>query len=114
MRNSMLEVMNEDYVTTAFAKGLPEKVVRNKHVGRNAMLPVTTAFGLSLAYAVSGGVLTETVFSWPGIGWEIVNATIKYDYPLVQACFFVLALVVLIMMLVIDILYTFLDPRIRY
>lgn len=114
MRNSMLETLNDDYITTAKAKGLPDKVIRDKHASRNAMLPVVTAFGLSLAFSVSGGVLTETVFSWPGIGYEIVRATINYDYPLVQACFFILASLVLTMMLVVDILYAYLDPRIKY
>ena len=114
MRNSMLEPLRQDYITTAEAKGLPEKVVRNRHAARNAMLPVATSFSLSLAFSLAGGVLTERIFSWPGLGWELVNATVNYDYPLAQAALLFLGIVILVMMLVADIILVFLDPRIRY
>jgi len=114
MRNSMLETLREDYILTARAKGLPESVVRNRHAARNAMLPVVTAMALSVAAAFSGGVLTETVFSWQGLGSTLVEATLNYDYPLAQGAFILLAGLVLIAVLTADLLYVLLDPRIRY
>ncbi len=114
MRSSMLETLREDYILTARAKGLSEKVVRDKHAARNALLPMVTALALSLSFSMSGGVLTETVFSWPGLGKEIVSATLNYDYPLAQAAFIFLAAIVLMANLVADIIYAYLDPRIRY
>jgi peptide/nickel transport system permease protein len=114
MRSSMLETLREDYILTARAKGLPEEVVRDRHAARNALLPMVTAFALSLSFSMSGGVLTETVFSWPGLGREIVAATLNYDYPLAQASFIFLAAIVLVANLIADVLYAYLDPRIRY
>lgn len=114
VRSSMLEVLREDYITTAYAKGLPEKTIRDKHAARNALLPVVTSFTLSLSGSLSGGVLTETVFSYPGLGRELVSATLNYDYPLAQASFIFLAFVILFANLIADILYAYLDPRIRY
>lgn len=114
MRSSMLETLREDYILTARAKGLREEVVRDKHAARNALLPMVTAFALSLSFSMSGGVLTETVFSWPGLGREIVSATLNYDYPLAQAAFIFLAAIVLVANLIADVLYAYLDPRIRY
>ena len=114
MKNSMLETLREDYITTARAKGLPEKKIRDHHAARNAMLPVVTALSLSMAFSFNGGVLTETVFSWPGLGRTLVQASLSYDYPLAQGAFILLAGVVLIAVLVADILYVYLDPRIRY
>ncbi len=114
MRNSMLETLREDYILTARAKGLPEKVVRDRHAARNAMLPVVTAFTLSLAFSVNGGVLTETVFSWPGLGRELIQAVLNHDYPLAQAAFLLISALVLGANLVADLLYSYLDPRIRY
>jgi len=114
MRNSMLETLREDYILTARAKGLNESTIRNKHAGRNAMLPVTTAIALSMADSFSGGVLTETVFSWQGLGSTLVEATLNYDYPLAQGAFILLAAVLLLAVLAADILYVYLDPRIKY
>jgi peptide/nickel transport system permease protein len=114
MRSSMLEILGKDYITTARSKGVQEKVVRDKHAARNAMLPLTTSFALSLAFSMSGGVLTETVFSWPGLGSEIVEAVLNQDFPLAQAAFLLIAFIVLGANLVADILYVYLDPRIRY
>ena len=114
MRSSMLETLKEDYILTARAKGLREKVIRNHHAATNAALPVVTSVGLSLAFSINGGALTETVFTWPGIGRELVMSVSQNDYPLAQACFLLIAIVVLISNLVVDTLYAHLDPRIRY
>jgi peptide/nickel transport system permease protein len=114
MRSSMLDTLREDYIVTARAKGLDEKTIRNRHAAPNAALPVVTSVGLSLAFSINGGALTETVFTWPGIGRELVFSVSHNDYPLAQACFLLIAAVVLISNLVVDILYAYLDPRIRY
>jgi peptide/nickel transport system permease protein len=114
MRSSMLETLKEDYIVTARAKGLEEKVIRNRHAAPNAALPVVTSVGLTLAFSINGGALTETVFTWPGIGRELVFSVSNSDYPLAQASFLLIAIVVLLSNLVVDILYSYLDPRIRY
>jgi peptide/nickel transport system permease protein len=114
MRSSMLETLKEDYILTARAKGLEDKAIRNRHAAPNAALPVVTSVGLSLAFSINGGALTETVFTWPGIGRELVQAVSQSDYPLAQASFLLIAIVVLLSNLVVDILYAYLDPRIRY
>lgn len=114
MRSSMLETLKEDYILTARAKGLEEKVIRDHHAAPNAALPVVTSVGLSLAFSINGGALTETVFTWPGIGRELVFSVSHNDYPLAQASFLLIAIVVLISNLVVDVLYAYLDPRIRY
>jgi peptide/nickel transport system permease protein len=114
MRTSMLDTLREDYILTARAKGLPEKMIRNHHAAPNAALPVVTSVGLSLAFSINGGALTETVFTWPGIGRELVFSVSHNDYPLAQASFLLIAIVVLVSNLVVDILYAYLDPRIRY
>lgn len=114
MRSSMLDTLREDYILTARAKGLTEKKIRNHHAAPNAALPVITSVGISLAFSISGGALTETVFSWPGIGRELVFAVSNSDYPLAQASFLMIAIVVLFTNFVVDILYAYLDPRIRY
>ncbi len=114
MRGSMLNTLTEDYIFTARAKGLSERWVRDRHAAPNAALPVVTGVGLSLAFSINGGALTETVFSWPGIGRELVFAVSNNDYPLALACFLLIAIVVLIANLVVDVLYAYLDPRIRY
>ncbi|HSO18270.1 MAG TPA: ABC transporter permease [Desulfosarcina sp.] len=114
MRSSMLDTLEEDYILTARAKGLPETVVRDRHAAPNAALPVVTSVGLSLAFSINGGALTETVFTWPGIGRELVFSVSHADYPLAQAAFLLIAIVVLLANLVVDVLYAYLDPRIRY
>ena len=114
MRSSMLVTLKEDYILTARAKGLTEKAIRNHHAAPNAALPVVTSVGLSLAFSINGGALAETVFSWPGIGRELVFSVSQNDYPLAQASFLLIALVVLLANLVVDVLYAYLDPRIRY
>ncbi len=114
MRSSMLSVLREDYIITARATGLCEKTIRDKHAAKNAALPVITSVGLSLAFSINGGALTEQIFTWPGIGRELIFAVSNNDYPLAQACFLLIALVVLVANLVVDLLYAYLDPRITY
>ncbi|NNK84577.1 MAG: ABC transporter permease [Desulfobacterales bacterium] len=114
MRSSMLETLKEDYIITASAMGLPDKVIQNHHAAPNAALPVVTSVGLSLAFSINGGALTETIFTWPGIGRELVMAVSQNDYPLAQASFLLIAIVVLLSNLVVDTLYAYFDPRIRY
>ena len=113
-RNSMLETMREDYVMAARAKGLPEKDVRNKHVARNALLPVVTSLVFSLAFAIDGGVIIEGIFSWPGMGQTLLSAALTEDLPLAVGAFVFVGIFVLVAHLVADVLYVYLDPRIRY
>ncbi|MCJ2556887.1 MAG: ABC transporter permease [Candidatus Thermoplasmatota archaeon] len=113
MRNSMLEVLGEDYIMTAKAKGLSERTVMYKHAARNALLPVATVIALGVGGVISGGVLTETIFSWPGMGYFLVTSTIQQDYPAVQGTFFLLAIMTVIANVAADVLYAFLDPRVR-
>lgn len=114
MRNSMLETLREDYVFAARARGLPDNVVRDRYVARNALLPVVTSFIFSLAATIDGGVITETVFSWPGMGLTLLDAATKEDLPLAVGAFVFTGVFALFAHLVADILYVFLDPRIRY
>lgn len=113
-RNSMLETMKEDYVLAARAKGLPDKVVRDRHAARNALLPVVTSFVFSLAFAIAGGVIIESIFSWPGMGFTLLDATTREDLPLAIGAFVLTGAFALIAHLVADVLYAYLDPRIRY
>jgi len=113
-RNSMLETLREDYIMAARAKGLPEKVIRDKHAARNAMLPVVTSFVFSLAFAIDGGVITETIFSWPGMGLTLLEAALTQDIPMVMGGLVFTGTLALLAHLVADILYAYLDPRIRY
>ena len=114
MRNSMLETLREDYVLAARAKGLPDKVVRDKHAARNALLPVVTSFVFSLAFAIDGGVITETIFSWPGMGLTLLTAASTQDLPLAVGAFLFVGIFALVAHLVADVLYAYLDPRIRF
>jgi len=114
MRNSMLEVLSEDYIEMAHAKGLREGRVLYHHAARNALLPVVTAGALFIGSAIGGQVLIEVVFSWPGLGREIVQAVTRSDYPLAQGSFIILSTLVMVMNLIADVLYAFLDPRITY
>ena len=113
-RSSMLEVLRQDFIRTERAKGLSERMVIYKHAVRNAMVPVVTVIGLNFGLLLAGAILTETVFSWPGIGRLVVNAVYERDYPLVVGCILVFAIVFVIVNLITDILYTRIDPRIQY
>lgn len=114
MRNTMLEVLGEDFIEMARAKGLKERVILYKHAARNALLPVVTSGALFIGSAIGGQVLIEYVFSWPGLGREMVLAAQRHDYPLAQASFIIMAALIMIMNLVADLLYAYLDPRISY
>ncbi|GGM72098.1 peptide/nickel transport system permease protein [Halarchaeum rubridurum] len=114
VRPAMRDAARSDYVDLARAKGLRERTVLFKHAGRNALLPVTTSAALALAFLVDGAVVTETVFSWPGMGRLIVTAVLDRDYPLAQAAFFLVAVVVVVARLGLDVAYTYLDPRLSF
>ena len=114
MRNTMLEVLGEDFIEMARAKGLKERRVLFNHAARNALLPVVTAGALFVGSAIGGQVLIEYVFSWPGLGREMVLAAQRHDYPVAQASFIIMAALIMIMNLVADLLYAYLDPRISY
>ncbi|MCS7198281.1 MAG: ABC transporter permease [Candidatus Bipolaricaulota bacterium] len=114
MRNTMLETMREDYVMAAKAKGLPDQVVRDKHAARNALLPVVTSLIFAIAFSVDGGVFTETIFSWPGMGKLLLESAIEQDYPVAIGTLVFTGIFALVAHLIADILYAFLDPRIRY
>ncbi len=109
----MLETMNKDYVRTARAKGMSEFVVIMRHALRNAFLPVVTVIGLNLGLLLSGAVLTETIFSWPGLGRYVVDSLMGRDYSAVQACILIFAILITVINLVVDLVYVLLDPRIR-
>jgi peptide/nickel transport system permease protein/oligopeptide transport system permease protein len=113
-RSSMLEVLRSDYVRTARAKGLSEGLVINRHALRNALIPVVTVIGLQMGTLLSGAVLTESVFAWPGVGRLIVEGILARDYPLVQGAVLVVALSFVLVNLLVDVLYAAVDPRIRY
>lgn len=114
VRSSLLEVLNEDYVRTARAKGLSEGAVIWRHALRNAWLPVITLLGLQLGALLGGAVITEIVFSWPGIGSLLVESIQKRDYPVVQGCVLVISLAYVLVNTVTDLVYAWVDPRIRF
>ena len=113
-RASVLDVQNEDYVRTARAKGLPPATVDRRHVFRNALLPVTTIIGLQTGLLLSGAVLTETVFAFPGMGSWLRDAIFNRDYPVLQGGILFLAIVFVLVNLIVDVSYAFINPRIRY
>jgi ABC-type dipeptide/oligopeptide/nickel transport system permease component len=114
VRGGMLEVLGQDYVRTARAKGLAERGVVYRHALRNCLLPVITIIGLELGSTLGGAVVTEMVFAWPGVGRLIVSAIFARDYPLVQAAVFVVAAMFVLVNLAVDLLYAVVDPRVRY
>jgi ABC-type dipeptide/oligopeptide/nickel transport system permease component len=113
MRSSMLEVMNQDYVRTARAKGLPEKVVMKKHARRNALIPTTTIVGLSFGGLLGGAVITESIFAWPGLGRWSVRAILANDTASILGFVMVIAVIYVLANLIVDLLYAYLDPRVR-
>lgn len=113
-RSSMLEVLRQDFIRTERAKGLSERMVIYKHAVRNAMIPVITVIGLNFGLLLAGAILTETVFSWPGIGRYVIDAVNMRDYPVVQGCVLFFALMFVIVNLITDIFYVYIDPRIHY
>ncbi|MGE0719916.1 MAG: ABC transporter permease, partial [Alphaproteobacteria bacterium] len=113
-RASMLEVLSEDYIRTAHAKGVATRSVLLRHALKNAAVPIVTVIGIGLALLISGVVITETVFNIPGLGRLTVDAILKRDYPIIQGLIILFAGVKVLVNLMIDISYTFFDPRIRY
>ena len=113
-RSSVLQVMSEDFITTFKATGMKESRIFNKYVLRNAILPTVTVLGMSLAFLLSGSVLIETVFAWPGMGRLMFSSISKRDYPVLTGIYLVTSVVICIAMILVDILYGFIDPRIRY
>ena len=113
MRNMMVTVASEDYVTVAHAKGLPERRVMVGYAARNALLPNVSGFALSLGFIVSGTLLVEIVFSYPGVGFELFQAVGSKDYPLLQGIFLIITLSVLLANFLADVMYLLLDPRTR-
>ncbi len=113
-RSSMLEVLRSDYIRTARAKGLAEPSVVSRHAFRNALIPVITVVGLQMGTLLSGAVLTESVFAWPGIGRLLVEGILTRDYPIVQAAVLVVAMAFVLVNLFVDVLYAIVDPRIHY
>ena len=113
-RSSMLDALGQDYIKTARAKGLLTPRIIFKHALRNAMLPVSTVIGLQFGSLLGGALLTETVFAWPGIGKFAVDCVLKSDFPVVQGIVLLVAVIFVIMNLVVDIVYAYLDPRIKY
>jgi peptide/nickel transport system permease protein len=114
VRSTMLDTLNQDYVRTAYAKGLRERHVVLRHALRNAMIPAMTVVGIMLANMLGGAVVIETVFNIPGMGRLVVQSVTRRDFPIVQAAVLVVATIEVVVMLLIDILYVFIDPRIRY
>lgn len=113
-RSSMLEVLGEDYVRTARAKGVHERVVVVRHALKNALIPVITVIGLQFGALLGGAVLTETVFGWPGMGQLLVDSIFARDYPMVQGIVLVFSFLFILVNLVVDITYAYIDPRIHY
>lgn len=113
-RSSMLDVLQEDYIRTASAKGLAEKVVLFRHALKNAFLPVITIIGIQAGYLLAGAVLTETIFSWPGIGKWVYDSILGRDYPIVQGVTLLVAIIFVLVNLLVDLSYAIIDPRISY
>jgi dipeptide transport system permease protein len=113
-RSSMLEVLNEDYIRTARAKGLPPIRVIGLHALRNALIPVVTVIGLQIGVLLAGAILTETIFSWPGIGKWLIESIHRRDYPALQGGILLVAIVVMLVNLTVDLLYGLINPRIRH
>jgi peptide/nickel transport system permease protein len=114
IRSSMLEVIRQEYITTARAKGLAERAVVVRHVLRNSLISVVTIFGLQIGWLLGGAVIVEQVFAWPGMGRLMLQAVYTRDMAVIQAGVFVSALIIMVLNLLVDLSYTILDPRIRY
>jgi dipeptide transport system permease protein len=113
-RSAMLEVLSEDYVRTARAKGLSPFRVIGIHSLRNALIPVITTIGLQVGVLLAGAILTETIFSWPGIGKWMVDSVFRRDYPVIQGGLLLIAAIIMIVNLIVDLLYGLINPRIRH
>ncbi len=113
-RSSLLEVLGEDYVRTARAKGLPQHRIINKHALRNALIPVVTVIGLQFGFLLSGAIIVETIFTFPGLGWLLIQSIDARDYPVIQALLLVFSVQFVIINLLVDLLYATIDPRVSY
>jgi ABC-type dipeptide/oligopeptide/nickel transport system permease component len=113
-RSSMLEVLRQDYVTTAESKGLTNRIIIWKHCLKNALIPIVTTIGIQFGYLMGGAVLTESVFVYPGIGRLLVESIKRRDFPVVQVCILYIATMFIIVNMIVDLLYSWLDPKIRY
>jgi len=113
VRTAMLEELGQDYVRTARAKGLPERTVLYRHALRNALIPIVTLVGLQFGALLAGAIVTETIFSWPGVGRLTITAISNRDYALVQGCILAVGLTYILVNLATDVLYAVLNPRIR-
>jgi len=114
LRNTMVTTLKEQYILTAEAKGLSENRIKYRHAARNSLLPMITMFGVSLVMVVGASVYIETVFSYPGLGLLLYNGVLNRDYPLVQGCFLGFAVLIVVANFIVDMVYMYLDPRIRY
>lgn len=114
MRSSLLDVMSQDYIRTARAKGVAKWGVVFRHALKNAFVPVLTVIGMEFGTMLGGAVVTETIFAWPGIGRLMIQAVYNRDFPLVQACVLVISFIFVVVNLVVDLSYTLFDPRIKY
>ena len=114
MRSSMLEVIQQDYIRTAWSKGLKERTVISRHALKNGLIPVVTVLGLHIRFLIGGSVIVETVFSIPGIGYLMVSSIFNQDYAVVQACTLLFASIIVVSNLIVDLSYGWLDPRIKY
>ncbi len=112
MRATMVSILGEDFITTARAKGVPERQILRKHAARNAMIPISTRMALELALIVSGAVLVDIIYSYPGIGLKLYNATLNEDYPLIEAATFMISVITILAYLMVDYIHAWLDPRI--
>ena len=110
----MLEVLGEEYVKVARAKGLGTRVVLLRHALRNALIPIITVLGLQMGFLLGGVVITEQIFGLPGLGWTLLNGVYQRDYPVVQGAVMLFAATFVVTNLLVDLVYTYLDPRIRY
>jgi len=109
----MISILSEDYIMMAEAKGLSQRRVMFSYAARNALLPSVTAFGMALGFVISGALVTEVVFAYPGLGYSLLVAVRQLDYPLMQGIFLMITLAVLVANLIVDLLYVRLDPRVR-
>ncbi|MGC9001734.1 MAG: ABC transporter permease [Dictyoglomus sp.] len=113
-RSSMLEVLNQEYILAEYAKGLPKRKIILRSALRNALIPIITVIGLEFGFLLGGAVMTETIFSWPGMGRLVYDAIMSRDYPLIQGAILLSAFLFVMINLVVDVIYVFIDPRIRY
>ena len=113
-RSAMMEVLAQDYITTARSKGVREKMVIIRHALKNSFIPVITVIGLQFGSLLGGTVLTETVFAWPGLGRLMVSSILARDYPVIQGAILIFALLFVLTNLIVDVLYAYFDPKVRY